>query len=149
VLTGTAQRPALTSQGDGVQVKTAQWSVLVTVAGPEVPGEGLPYQAAATTCTWVVTMSAATAPVPISVADFTSIDVNNHVYRPALVPGQPKPPAVLRPGHCNGLAQGRPGGGRVIRGAPDGSAVATRSRRRAVSRAAPVPRAAPPTMSVK
>ena len=40
--TGTAQRPALTNQGDGVQVKTPQWSVLVTVTGPEVPGEGLP-----------------------------------------------------------------------------------------------------------
>ena len=98
VLTGTAQRPALTNQGDGVQVKTPQWSVLVTVSGPEVPGEGLPFQATATTCTWVVTMSAATGPVPISTGDFTSIDVDNHVYRPALVPGQPKPPAVLRPG---------------------------------------------------
>ena len=80
-----------------MQVKTPQWSVLVTVSGPEVPGEGLPFQATATTCTWVVTMSAATGPVPISTGDFTSIDVDNHVYRPALVPGQPKPPAVLRP----------------------------------------------------
>ena len=43
-------------------------------------------------------MSAATGPVPISAGNFTSIDVDNHVYRPALVPGQPKPPAVLRPG---------------------------------------------------
>jgi hypothetical protein len=98
VLTGTAQRPALTNQGDGVQVKTPQWSVLVTVTGPQVPGEGLPFQATATTCTWVVTMSAATGPVPISTGDFSSIDVDDHVYRPALVPGQPKPPAVLRPG---------------------------------------------------
>jgi hypothetical protein len=98
VLTGTAQRPALTSQGDGVQVKTPQWSVLVTVSGPQVPGEGLPYQASATTCTWVVTMSGATVPVPISTADFTAIDDENNVYRPAFVPGQPKPPTVLRPG---------------------------------------------------
>jgi hypothetical protein len=98
VLAGTAQRPALTNQGDGVQVKTPQWSVLVTVTGPQVPGEGLPFQATATTCTWVVTMSAATGPVPISTGDFSSIDVDDHVYRPALVPGQPKPPAVLRPG---------------------------------------------------
>lgn len=98
VLTGTAQRPALTNQGDGVQVKTSRWSALVTVSGPQVPGEGLPYQASATTCTWVVTMSGATGPVPISAGDFTSIDVDSHVYRPALVPGQPKPPAVLRPG---------------------------------------------------
>lgn len=98
VLTGTARRPALTVEGDGVEVKTPRWSVLVTVSGPQVPGEGLPYQAQATTCTWVVTMSAATGAVPVSPADFTSIDDQNHVYRPAFVPGQPVPLAILRPG---------------------------------------------------
>jgi hypothetical protein len=98
VLTGTAQRPALTSQGDGVEVKTPGWTVRVTVTGPQVPGEGLPYQAPATTCTWVVTMSGATGPVPVSVSGFSSIDDASHVYRPAFVPGQPKPPPVLRPG---------------------------------------------------
>jgi len=96
--TGTVQRPAVTSQGDGVRAKTSRWSVLITVTGPQVPGQGLPYQAATTTCTWVVTMSGATAPVPISTSDFTSIDGAGHVYRPALVPGQPRPPATLRPG---------------------------------------------------
>ncbi len=98
VLTGTAQRPALTNQGDGVEVKTSRWSVLATVSGPQVPGEGLPYQASSTTCTWVVTMSGATGPVPISTSDFTSIDGEDQVYRPVFVPGQPKPPTVLRPG---------------------------------------------------
>ena len=98
VLTGTVQQPALTNEGDAVEVKTPQWSVLVTVAGPEVPGEGLPYQAPADTCTWVVTMSDATGPTPISTADFTSIDDLGRVYRPYFVPGQPRPPAVLRPG---------------------------------------------------
>jgi len=98
VLTGTVQRPALTNEGDAVEVKTPQWSVLVTVAGPEVPGEGLPYQAPADTCTWIVTMSGATGPAPISTADFTSIDDLGHVYRPYFVPGQPTPPPVLRPG---------------------------------------------------
>jgi hypothetical protein len=98
VLTGTVQRPALTNEGDYVEVKTPQWSVLVTVTGPQVPGEGLPYQAPATTCTWVVTMSRATGPVPVSPSDFTSIDDQNRVYRPAFVPGQPVPPGILRPG---------------------------------------------------
>jgi hypothetical protein len=98
VLTGTVQRPALTSQGDGVEVRTPRWSVLVTVTGPEVPGEGLPYQAPATTCTWMVTMAGATGPVPVSASDFTSIDGDNHVYRLAFVAGQPKPPPALRPG---------------------------------------------------
>jgi hypothetical protein len=98
VLTGTIQRPALTSQGDGVEVRTAGWSVLITVSGPQVPGEGLPYQAPSTTCTWVVTMSGATRPVPISPGDFSSIDDQNRVYLPQFVPGQPRPPKILRPG---------------------------------------------------
>jgi hypothetical protein len=97
-LTGTIQRPALTNEGDAVKVKTSQWSVLVTVSGPQVPGEGLPYQATETTCTWVVTMSGATGTVPISPSDFSSIDQDNDVYHPVLVPGQPKPPKVLHPG---------------------------------------------------
>jgi len=98
VLTGTVQRPALANQGDGVRVKAPGWSVLVTVSGPQVPGEGLPYQASATTCTWVITMSGATGPVPVSVSGFSSIDDTNHVYVPSFVPGQPRPPRVLRPG---------------------------------------------------
>jgi len=98
VLTGTAQRPALTNEGDGVEVKTPRFSVLVTVTGPQVPGEGLPYQAGADTCTWVVTMSGATGPVPVSTADFTSIDDVGNVYRPYFVTGQPTPPPTLRPG---------------------------------------------------
>ena len=97
-LTGTIRRPALTNEGDAVKVKTSQWSVLVTVRGPQVPGEGLPYQATETTCTWVVTMSGATGAVPISPSDFSSIDQDSNVYHPVLVPGQPKPPEVLRPG---------------------------------------------------
>ncbi len=98
VLTGTVRRPALTTEGDGVEAVTSHWSVLVVVTGPQVPGEGLPYQAPATTCTWVVTMSKATGPVPISPSDFTSIDDQNRVYRPAFVPGQPEPPGILHPG---------------------------------------------------
>ena len=98
VLTGTIQRPALTNEGDAVKAKTSQWSVLVTVSGPQVPGEGLPYQATETTCTWVVAMSGATGTVPISPSDFSSIDQDNNVYHPVLVPGQPKPPKVLNPG---------------------------------------------------
>lgn len=98
VLTGTAQRPALTNEGDVVKVKTAHWSVMVTVSGPQVPGEGLPFQANADTCTWVVTLSDATGTVPISAAAFTAIDDQNKVYKPGFVPGQPKPAEALKPG---------------------------------------------------
>lgn len=97
-LVGTMSRPALTVEGLAVQVKTAHWSVLVTVSGPVVPGEGLPYQPDATTCTWTVTMRNATAGVPVSVADFHSVDHLGSVFLMGLVPGEKPPPPVLRPG---------------------------------------------------
>lgn len=122
VLTGTVQRPALTNQGDAVEVKTLGWSVLMTVTGPQVPGEGLPYQAPSTICTWVVTMSGATGPVPVSASDFTSIDDEGNVYRPAFVPGQPIPPKVLRPGQTISfeLRAAEAVGEGLMRWAPDG-----------------------------
>jgi hypothetical protein len=98
VLTGTTDHPALTTEGDSVLVQLANASVLTTVAGPEVPGEGLPKVTEATTCTWTVTMSGASAAVPITVADFTARDHLGHVYPMSLVPGQPVPPATIVPG---------------------------------------------------
>jgi hypothetical protein len=98
-LTGTSKRPALAAEGESVKVETARWSVLMTISGPEVPGEGLPFQTPATTCTWTVTMSGASRAVPISAAAFTSIDHLGEVYRTHFVPGQPRPPKVLAPGH--------------------------------------------------
>lgn len=122
VLTGTVRRPALTNQGDGVEVRTPGWSVLITVTGPQVPGEGLPYQAPSTTCTWVVTMSNASGPVPISTSDFTSIDDVNNVYLPEFVPGQPLPPKILRPGTKVSfeLRAAEATGEGLMRWAPDG-----------------------------
>ena len=74
-------------------------SVRITVSGPETPGEGLPFQADADTATWTVTLSRASRRIPISMKAFSAIDSFGKVYRPQLVPGQPRPPAVLRPGH--------------------------------------------------
>jgi hypothetical protein len=125
VLTGTAQHPALTNEGDPVKVKTAHWSVLVTVTGPQVPGEGLPFQASADTATWVVTLSGATGTVPISAADFTAIDDQNNVYKPAFVPGQPKPAATLKPGQKVSfeLRAVEATGEGLMRWAPDGHTI--------------------------
>jgi hypothetical protein len=122
-LTGTVQRPALTSEGDAVKVKTSTFSVLATVSGPQVPGEGLPFQASADTCTWTVTMSGATGPVPIRTADFTAIDDQGHVYRPAFVKGQPTPPAELKPGQkvTFELRAVEATGEGLMRWAPDGT----------------------------
>jgi hypothetical protein len=99
VLTGTAAHPALTTEGDAVRVLLGNDSVLMTVTGPQVPGEGMPYQAPATTCTWTVTITSASRAIPVRVADFTTLDHLGDVQHPALVPGQKIPAGVLAPGH--------------------------------------------------
>jgi hypothetical protein len=98
VLSGTMARPALTVEGLAVAVRTRRFNVLITVGGPVVPGEGLPYQPDATTCTWTVTMKSATADVPVSLADFHVVDHLGSVAVPELVPGETPPPRVLHPG---------------------------------------------------
>ncbi len=97
VLTGTSKRPALTVEGLGVKAITPHWSVLIDVSGPVVPGEGLPYQPTSTTCTWTITMSQATGRVPISLADFNSVDHLGRIFPMVFVEDQPRPPAVLLP----------------------------------------------------
>jgi hypothetical protein len=96
-LIGTMSRPALQVEGLGVKVETSHFHVLVVVSGPIVPGEGLPVQPDATTCTWTVTMKDATGDVPVSIADFHSIDHLGSVFLMGLVPGEHAPPPVLHP----------------------------------------------------
>jgi hypothetical protein len=97
-LVGTMSRPALQVQGLAVKVVTARYHVLVTVSGPVVPGEGLPAQQTATTCTWTVTMRDATGDVPVSIADFHSVDHLGSVFLMGMIPGEHAPPPVLHPG---------------------------------------------------
>lgn len=98
VLTGTVDRPALTIQGDSVRIRMVGGSVLATVTGPEVPGQGLPYQGPTTTCTWTVTLTAASGRIPLSVGDFSSTDHFGAVYHPTVVVGSRPPPPALDPG---------------------------------------------------
>jgi hypothetical protein len=98
VLTGTMAKPALQIEGLPVEVETNAFHVRVVVSGPVVPGEGLPDQPAATTCTWTVTMKDASATVPISIADFHSVDHLGSVFLMGLVPGEHAPPRFIRPG---------------------------------------------------
>jgi hypothetical protein len=97
-LVGTMSRPSLQVEGLAVEAEMPRFKVLVTVSGPIVPGEGLPVQPDATTCTWTVTMKDATADVPVSVSDFHSIDHLGSVFVMGLVPGEHAPPPVLHPG---------------------------------------------------
>ena len=96
-LVGTMARPALQVEGLPVKVETSGFHVLMTVSGPVVPGEGLPVQSDATTCTWTVTMKDATSDVPVSIAEFHSIDHLGSVFLMGLVPGDHAPPKVLHP----------------------------------------------------
>jgi len=95
---GTEARPALTVEGDYVEVRAPTFSALALVTGPVVPGEGLPNQVKFTTCTWTVSLSHVVGTVPVSVNDFDSIDYNQAIYKPQLIPGRPKPPSILRTG---------------------------------------------------
>lgn len=97
-LIGTEAKPALQTEGLAIEAETTAFHVVVTVSGPIVPGEGLPEQPAATTCTWTVTMKDASANVPVSVADFHSVDHLGSVFIMGLVPGERPPPPVLHPG---------------------------------------------------
>ncbi|MGT2425408.1 hypothetical protein [Amnibacterium kyonggiense] len=98
MLVGDVRHPAVTSEGDVVEVRSKAGSVRITVVGPEVPGEGLPVQPKDTTCTWTVTMSDATAPVAVRAADFNTLDHLGTIYRVAAVPGRPPIPRTLAPG---------------------------------------------------
>jgi hypothetical protein len=97
-LVGTMAKPALQIEGLPVNVETNAFHVKVIVSGPVVPGEGLPNQPSATTCTWTVTMKDASADVPVSIADFHSVDHLGSVFLMGLVPGEHAPPSVLHPG---------------------------------------------------
>jgi hypothetical protein len=122
-LVGTVAQPALTVEGDYVEVRTPTFSALALVTGPDVPGEGLPFQANYTTCTWTISLSHVVGAVPISVNDFDSIDHSQTVFKPYLLPGAPKPPAVLRTGqHLTfEIRAVMPVGEGLMRWAPDGN----------------------------
>jgi hypothetical protein len=126
VLTGSAARPALTTEGDSVDVRLAGGTVRATVTGPVVPGEGLPEQTESTTCTWTVTLTGATTETPVRLGDFTTFDHLGTVYRTHLAPGSRTPPARLAPGASTtfslrtvmptgeGLMRWTAGGSRVV-----------------------------------
>jgi hypothetical protein len=122
LLVGTSARPALTVVGDTVKVKTPTFSALAEVNGPEVPGEGGPVQPQFVTCTWTVSISHVEGTLPLSVADFDSIDAAQTEFKPGLVPGQRALPAALHTGQRLSfrIRSVMPIGEGLFRWAPDG-----------------------------
>lgn len=123
VLTGSAIRPALTAEGQAVLVELEGGSVMATVVGPDVPGEGLPKVTDTTTCTWIVTLEAATGALPVKLDDFTASDHLGAVYKMALAPGQRTLPATIARGQSLtfSLRTIMPTGEGLMRWAPGGS----------------------------
>jgi hypothetical protein len=122
-IVGSVAHPGLTVNGDYIEVKTPTFSALATVNGPVVPGEGLPVVQGFTTCTWTISISRVKGTVPISVADFDSIDHFQTVYKLTLVPGQPPLPTSLHTGQSLNfkVRAVMPTGEGLMRWAPDGN----------------------------
>ena len=122
LLVGTVANPALTVAGDTVEVKTPTFTALAVVNGPEVPGEGGPVQPRFVTCTWTVSISHVEGTVPISLADFDSIDAVQTAFKPGLVSGQQALPANLHTGQSLSfrIRSVMPIGEGLLRWAPDG-----------------------------
>jgi hypothetical protein len=121
-LTGTYAQPALTVEGDYVNVHASNFSALAVVNGPLVPGEGFPDQMSFDTCTWTISISHVVGRLPVAVTDFDSIDSLGTVFRPYLVPGQPELPSVLLSGQKLSfqVRATMPVGEGLMRWAPDG-----------------------------
>ena len=125
-LTGTALRPAVTTEGGMARAVTATGSVHATVTGPMVPVEGAANQPA-TTCTWTVALTGARGRVPVAVSAFTVSDEAGNESHPRLAPGSSSPPAAIEPGQTVRfeLRDVIPVGEGVLRWAPAGQLVAS------------------------
>lgn len=120
VMSGTAARPALASQGDSVLVTMPGASVLAALSGPQIADPGRAALGSASTCTWTVTLSKATARVAISAGDFSVLDHRGNTLHPKFVAAERRPPAVLARGQTVTfkLRVRMAAGGGLIRWAP-------------------------------
>ncbi len=97
--------------------------MLAVVNGPVVPGEGLPVVQGYTTYTWTISLNHVRGTVPVSVADFDSIDYQQTVYKLTLVPGQRPLPTALHSGQRLSfeVCAVMPTGEGLMRWAPNGN----------------------------
>ncbi len=97
-LDGSAEHPALVSQGDAVRVHLRSAVLQARLTGPtlgEASGAG---ESLRTRCTWTVELTQATAPVPLDLSRFVISDTGGHPHRPMLATGDPPLPPSLAPG---------------------------------------------------
>jgi len=96
VLHASATHQVLAIQGETVAVALGGGHVLVTAVGPQVPEEGESPVPATSPCTFVVTFSAASAPIAIDPRAFALIDDLGHVRHPRVraMNGGPAPTVV-------------------------------------------------------
>lgn len=96
VVTASAAHPRLGIEGDTMAVDLPAGRVMVTVVGPSVPEEGRFPIPASTRCTFTVTMSGATAAVPITAGQWTATDERSldHHVRAVSLTGGPAPRAA-------------------------------------------------------
>lgn len=124
-LDGSAQHPALVSQGDAVRVHLRSVTLQARVTGPalgEASGAGASLR---THCTWTVELSQATAPVPLDLARFVISDTGARPYRPILAPGDRSVPSTLAPGATLRfhLQATLPNGEALLRWAPEDDSI--------------------------
>ncbi len=101
VLHASAAHPALSIEGEGIQVTLAGGAtVLATAVGPEVPEEGRFPVPQVTPVTFLVTFAHATRRVPIDRSAFALIDGRGTLHRPSLTGLHGgAAPAQVAPGH--------------------------------------------------
>lgn len=80
VVTATPTHPWLAVQGDTVRVQLPKARVLATVVGPAVPEEGQVPVPKTSPCTFTVTLTSATAPIPVQPRQFTAIDEQGIIH---------------------------------------------------------------------
>lgn len=123
-LTGTYSDPALTLAGDNVRVRTKNFTAMAVVTGPLVPGEGFTYQPQYVVATWTVHIWDVRGTIPLSAADFDSIDHLGSEFRLLPPQGTAVPKAVSTGGQVTfQLRAVVPIGEDLFRWAPDGNDV--------------------------
>ncbi len=96
IVTATAAHPVLAIQGDTVLVRLSGGQVLATAVGPAVPEEGQFPVPPTSPCTFTITLTAATAKIPLSPAAFASLDEEGHLHvlHVTALGGGPPPPDI-------------------------------------------------------